>query len=133
MGSAHSGDLGGRGLSGRLEELASQGQALAQRGRDYAAVLLRLREDVWIEGHLSLPPSNDGLRIRPFDLLERQTEHLLRLIDARVQVGPETYAVRSIAVNKDSVMFIHELGDLVQEDAARGEPSASRQVSPRRA
>ncbi len=100
------------------------GQSLLPREeRRYVPVLLRLPEDTWIEGDLSVPPSRDGIGVRPYDVLERHTERLLRLVNARVRTGTREAQVRSIAVNKDSVMYIYELSDVVARPPVPRRPS----------
>lgn len=104
----------GRGLLFRSEERPAPTAYHDHQDREYLPVTLRLVEGTLVEGLLSLPPSKEGVRIRPYDLLERQTERILRLIDARVRNGQDSYPVRSIAVNKSSVAYMHEIDAIPQ-------------------
>ena len=107
--------LGSRGLASRLGEPTRAMQAGGRGDREYISVALRLTNDSMVEGQLVLPTTGDGIRLRPFDVLERGSDRLLRVVNARVRMRGRSYAVHEIAVSKASVMFMYELGDMAEE------------------
>lgn len=100
-------------LSRRLGPTPHQkDHALTHQVRDYVPVVLHTTTGEEIEGELSLPKDGSGFNIRPFDLLERDTENLLRLRNATIISKLQQTTVAALAVRKQAVVRMHEKKDV---------------------
>ena len=102
------GVLGSR-LGGQINQESARDTVRSEKvERDYVPVVVRLESDTWIEGLLALPPTRDGFRPRAFDVLDRTTERLMRLVDAKIRADGRIYPIKAVAINKDRVEFMFE-------------------------
>ncbi len=100
-------------LSRRLGSTPPQKEhAVQYQPREYVTVVLHTVTGEDIEADLSLPKDGSGIYIRPLDLLERDTERLLRLRNATIINKVQRITVAALAVSKQAVVRMHEKRDV---------------------
>jgi hypothetical protein len=103
----------GKPVSGGLSSaLSDAGRSRADRDADeaWAWVIVGLSDGTRIEGTMNVAVGKAGLRVHPFEVVDRDTEVWVRLKDVEIRRGQAIENVPEIVVQKSAIAYLYPTG-----------------------